>query len=405
MPISLAAAKSEIQNIGRARLYFLSYVTIGHLFIHWYINLLSLILPSIKEQFELNDVQVGAITTTQMGVTGAATLPAGYLSDTFRKQGSLILATAVFTFGLAYFVIGAANNYAWILVGAGLTGLGVALWHPGAMGALSLNFPQRRGLALSVHGVGASIGDTICPVIVGAIIGIFAWQDTMRWHFIPAIVGAFFIWRSLGLMRSATTEKPNFQSYVSGLRGMFTNLQAVIVLLSNALVSAARLIILTFLPIYIQQDLGYSPFILGVYLMLLYVMGIASQPIMGIVSDRYGRKAVMLPAFAILGLLYIALVYVGGGIGLGVVVALLGMFFYAILNIAQTAIMDVAEEGVQSSTMGVMGLVSQPFTLGAPILAGFLVGIYGTHIAFWFAGIAALCGAFVLIPIRFRKSI
>ena len=53
-----------------------------------------------------------------------------------------------------------------------------------------------------------------------------------------------------------------------------------------------RIVIITFLPIYLQEHLGYSPFALGVYIALLHAMGIISQPILGYLSDRLGRKAV-----------------------------------------------------------------------------------------------------------------
>ena len=101
--------------------------------------------------------------------------------------------------------------------------------------------------------------------------------------------------------------------------------------------------------------------------------------------------------------LFLAIGFAHLGVELALVVGALGLFFYAITNITQTAIMDVADEGVQASTMGVTGLFSQPFTLGAPILAGYLVTEFGIRSAFWFAA-AALLGAAILLPVRFRRA-
>ena len=67
--------------------------------------------------------------------------------------------------------------------------------------------------------------------------------------------------------------------------------------------------------------------------------------------------------------------------------------------------MDVAPKQVQASTMGVMGLLSQPVILGSPILAGYLVTNSGIESAFWYAAITALAASVVLLPIRFRKTI
>ncbi|MDP3064676.1 MAG: MFS transporter [Chloroflexota bacterium] len=372
--------------------------------VHWYTQMVSLVLPSLKADLHLTNIQVGTITTVQQGVSSGGMLPSGFLADRYRRHVALILAGAIIAFGLGLFLIGSAPSYAWALPAVGLMGLGTALWHPAAMGALSLRFPKQRGMALSVHGVGASIGDAVAPVAVGAIIVAVSWRTALRFHLIPAVVFALVIWRALGASFQGEGSKASFRSYVRGIGGLLTDRQVLAIMVSNALIGMGRLSVLTFFPIYIKETLGYSTFILGVYLTLLYVMGMFSQPFMGVLSDRFGRKAVLFPSFALMGLLFLAIGFAHRGVELALVVGALGLFFYAITNITQTAIMDVASEGVQSSTMGVVGLFSQPFTLGAPVLAGYLVTEFGIRSAFWYAGAAALLAAAILVPVRFRRA-
>ena len=159
-----------------------------------------------------------------------------------------------------------------------------------------------------------------------------------------------------------------------------------------------------FLPIYIKETLGYSSLVLGLYLGLLYAMGAISQPTMGVLADQIGRKAVIVPSFAIMGLLFLALVFAPRSLPLGLVIGALGIFFYATLNITLAAVMDVAPEGVQSSTLGVMGLITQPFTLGSPVLAGYLVTEFGIRSSFIYATATALLAAAILVPVRFQRS-
>ena len=45
--------------------------------------------------------------------------------------------------------------------------------------------------------MGASIGDTIAPLCVGALLLAFSWQTLMKFHLLPALVLAFILWRSL----------------------------------------------------------------------------------------------------------------------------------------------------------------------------------------------------------------
>ena len=405
MYLIITRVRSWTAEIGRPGLALLGALTAGHLVVHWYTNLLSLALPFIKEDLGLTDVQVGTIVTVQMGVTTGFVIISGFLADSFRRQGAAIVSGAMVSFGLALFVIGASPSYGWTLVGAGMVGLGTALWHPAAMRELSLEFADRRGMALSVHGVGASLGDAIGPMIVGAIILVADWKLTLELHLIPALVIAFLLWRGLGSMREAGGERTTFGAYAVGLKVIFASRQALAVMVSNTLIQMGQLSMLAFFPIYIKETLGYSAFALGVYLALLYVAGILSQPVMGVLSDRIGRKLILVPSFASMALLYAAIVVAPARVLLGLVIGALGMFFYAALNLTQTAIMDVAPDRVQASTMGVMGLFGLPFSLVSPVLAGYLVTEFGIMSAFWYAAVSAFLAAAILVPVRFRRTI
>ena len=403
MRASIATFHRGARQLGRQRLLFLGSLAGGHLVVHWYMGILALMLPSLKSDLHLTNVQVGTITAAQTGVNGVTTMPSGYLADSYRRQRPLILATSILTFGLAYFLMGNVGSYTGALLSAGLLGLGVALWHPAATGALSLQFPERRGFALAVHGVGASIGDALAPVVVGAIFAVVSWQLTLQYHLVPALMLALILWKSVGGMDQTRGPKPSFRSYIRDIRNMVTNRQVLAVLASSTLFNMTRFSTLTFLPIYIKETLGYSSFVLGIYLSLLYVMGMISQPVMGLVSDRIGRKAVLVPSLTAIGLLYVAIVFAQGGIQLGFVIGALGLFFYAILTIFHSAVLDVTPEGVQASTFGVFTLFSYPFSLGSPIFAGYLVTEFGIKSAFLYAAATMVLATASLLPVRFRR--
>ena len=103
-----------------------------------------------------------------------------------------------------------------------------------------------------------------------------------------------------------------------------------------------RLVILTFLPIYLQEHLHYSAFALGVFVALMHALGTISQPALGLLSDRFGRKAVLVPSCLLLGLFFALLAIVPAGIPLALVIIAIGLFFYTLFNIMNAAVMDVA---------------------------------------------------------------
>lgn len=394
--------RTSARNLGSERLYVLIMLTAGHAVVHWYQQLFSLLIPDIRASMQLSNVQVGTLNTVRQVASGL-TLPSGYLADSYRRSSNRILAAAIMSFGLGYFFIGIAPSYGLLLAAIALIGLGTALWHPAAMGSLSLMFKERRGMALSIHGAGASIGDSVVPVIIGAILVFVSWQLTAQLNLIPAILVALVLW--VTLRNSFTEDGPRqpFRAYAGGLAALVKNMQFVGVVGSNTLSTAARLAVVAFFPLYITETLGYSTFTLGVYLALLYVTGLISQPVMGIMSDRSGRKIVLVSSFALMTGLFALMAVVTNGILLGIVVGGLGCFFYGTTNVTQSAVMDVAGEGVQASTMGVMNLIAQPFTLMTPIMAGVVTEEYGLVATFWFAAALQGLSTLVLLPIRFKR--
>ena len=142
--------KSNRQNL-------LGSLVFGHTIIHWYQQLSPVILPGIKDTLDLNDVELGTLSTIREGSSGLLIMPSGFLADSFYKYRPLLLAFAIGSSGLAYFMVRLAFSYFWILPGIAMIGVASAAWHPASVGSLSARFPDRRGTALALHGVGAGL--------------------------------------------------------------------------------------------------------------------------------------------------------------------------------------------------------------------------------------------------------
>ena len=286
-----------------------------------------------------------------------------------------------------------------------LLGIGTALWHPASMGTLSRRFPEKRGSALAAHGVGASIGDTIAPLVIGFFLLTISWQTLLELHLIPAIIISLILWKLLAsTYKSEGQSKVQLQlsAYWSDIKSLITHPVVIAIIAVNIFTNMARLTVTTFLPIYIQETLGYSALGVGFFWGLLHAMGAISQPIMGYLSDKFGRKSVLLPSLIVHGILYLALAKADTLLELIIIIALQGLFFYALLNVTTAAIMDVASDRIQSSTMGITGIFNQ-LSLPAPIFAGFLVTRYDIGSAFMLSGILTLIAAGIIGVARMPK--
>ena len=394
----------DVKQPHSERKFLLGTLTFGHTVIHWYQQMFPVFLPMIKADLGLSAVQVGGLMTAKQGASGLLTLPSGFAADAFNKHKATILGSALVMGGLAYVVASVAPTYFWVLVFLTMLGAASALWHPSSVSTLSLQFSDRRGTAIALHGVGASIGDSVGPLCIGAMLLVVGWKDLAQWHLIPALILAFLMWRTVRQHYSAGPGGLTRRSYFSGIKGIFARPTVFMVMIASSFVGMARLSVTTFLPLYLAEEMNYDSFWLGFHWALLYAMGIFSQPLMGILSDKFSRKTVLLPSFATMGILYLLLPMPGGGFLLALIIAAMGMFFYGTGNIATAAVLDVASEQVQGTTQSFMTLFLQVVTLPAPIVAGFVVSHYGYATVFYYSSAllfsAAAVWAFIRIPKR-----
>ena len=394
----------DVKQPHSERKFLLGTLTFGHTVIHWYQQMFPVFLPMIKADLGLSAVQVGGLMTAKQGASGLLTLPSGFAADAFNKHKATILGSALVMGGLAYVVASVAPTYFWVLVFLTMLGAASALWHPSSVSTLSLQFSDRRGTAIALHGVGASIGDSVGPLCIGAMLLVVGWKDLAQWHLIPALILAFLMWRTVRQHYSAGPGGLTRRSYFSGIKGIFARPTVFMVMIASSFVGMARLSVTTFLPLYLAEEMNYDSFWLGFHWALLYAMGIFSQPLMGILSDRFSRKTVLLPSFATMGILYLLLPMPSGGFLLALIIAAMGMFFYGTGNIATAAVLDVASEQVQGTTQSFMTLFQQVVTLPAPIVAGIIVSQYGYTTVFYYSSVllfsAAAVWAFIRIPKR-----
>ena len=170
---------------------------------------------------------------------------------------------------------------------------------------------------------------------------------------------------------------------VAGLRGM------------------ASVAFLPFLALYLGLDdeLGLGNAALGLHIALLVGVGVVATPVVGYISDRLGRKLVLIPEMIALCALSALLVPFGDGIGLIVILALMGLFFFSDQPILTAAALDTVGQGVAASALGVFSF--SRFALGAasPIIAGELFDSIGIESTFFYISGIYLIATLVLVVV------
>ena len=384
------------QGNTRADRAMLVTVVLGHAIKHIFAAGFFILLPELKRDLALSNATIGAISTSRMVAGGVVNLVAGFAADRLPHRWAAILGVSMAMVGVFYFMLGIAPNLGVIVVAGVLSSIAVTFWHPSAIGALARRFVNRRGLAISLHGAGGSIGEALGPLIAGALLIGLTWRIILQGSLVPAVGAGVVIWL---LLRNVAVQRGggmSVQVYLEALRVFLGNRRLQVLLLLVSAFSVAQGSLMTFIPIYLREDVGYTTFQTGLYTALAQAMGIVSQPALGYLSDRYGRRAVLLPSVAVLGLLVLALSAAPHGLPLVLTIVGVGAFAFPLLAIFLAAASDIAGEHLQATTVALVFAATTVFSGVSPFISGLLADTYGVPSVFVFAGTASLVTAALL---------
>src|SRR5688572_1873023 len=375
-------------------------ITIGHGLTHWYPATFYLLLPLIGTELGLSYSQIGLIMTCQYIASAVANVPGGVLVDTVGRKG-LLMAVSLFWIGFPYLLIGFTHSYGMLLLCVALVGFGNSLWHPTAIPTLGRRYPERKGLALSIHGMGGNVGDAVAPVLIGAALGFFTWREVVVMNVVPGLAVALLLLAFLGTLRLGAKktegETQSFASYLAGLRILLRNRALVLLSTGSAFRTMTQSALLTFLPVYLANDMGYSPLWVGACLFALQAAGFAASPIAGHLSDRLGRKQILVGSMAATALVLVAMAFAGGSPLFVALVAVLGFFLYATRPVIQAWMLEATPKNMAGSSIGLLfGAQAIGAALG-PLAGGMVADRYGLLAAFYFlAATIVVANLFVL---------
>ena len=379
---------------GSSRNVLLALMTLGHGTVHWYMSAFYLILPFIAKELHLTFSQVGFIISIRTLSAALVNLPSGALVDVVGRR-RLIMALTMAWLGLAYLVVASAPGYPQALLGVAVVGIGAGLWHPPAISVLSERFTDRRALALSIHGMGANIGDSSAPLAVGFILTLITWRYFLTVNVIPGLVAALLLWLLVSEGSRATADHVPLRQYLRHARGLFRNSTFLRIACVSAFRASGQNALFTFLPVYLVNQAGLSSTVAGFYLSLLTFAGIFSSPVLGWSSDVVGRKPVLLFGLFSSAALILALSHVPLGGGFVVIMALLGLFIYSLQGIIVASAMEATDRALAATTPGFLLSGNQAFSFLTPVIAGFLADHLGMPSVFYFVGGLVLMSGFL----------
>jgi MFS transporter, FSR family, fosmidomycin resistance protein len=366
-------------------------VSIGHALTHWYPATFYLLLPLIGAELGLSYSQIGSILTCQFAAGAISNIPGGIFVDTVGRKG-LLMAVSLFWVGFPYLVMGFSHAYWMMLACATLVGIGNNLWHPTAIPWLADRFPERRGLVMSFHSMGGNVGDAVAPLAVGALLAVLSWRDVVLVNVLPGIAMSalilFYLGRIYKAENAATAgrkaEPKKGANRLSAFMSLLTNPAVVTLSVGSTFRAMTQSALLTFIPVYLARDMGYSPLLIGACMFALQVAGFVAAPIAGHLSDSMGRRQIVLSSTSMTAVVILAMIFAGGTIWFVALVAALGFFLFAVRAVLQAWLLDATPPGLGGSAIGLLFGAQAAGAAVGPVCAGILADHYGIMAAFYF---------------------
>jgi MFS family permease len=364
----------------------------GHCFTHWYPATFFILLPILGKELGLSYTEIGFIMTVQHAAGAITNLPGGILVDAVGRKGYL-MAISLFWVGVPYALMALTHNYWMLLACVALVGIGNNLWHPTAIPALAIRYPDRKGLVLALHGMGGNVGEAIAPLFIGLLLTYMSWRAAVVVNVIPGAVmatlilvllGAFAVSYNTDSSAAARTKRLDAREYLRGMLGLLRNRGLMLISVSSAFRIMTQHGLLTFLPVYLAYELGYSPWAVGLAMTVLQTMGFIASPVGGYLSDRMGRKKIVMTSFGVTALVVIAMALAGRSPAFIFVVAILGFFLYATRAVIQAWTIEESPKHLAGTGIGLVFTLQGIGSAISPAIFGVIADTYDIFTAFYF---------------------
>lgn len=375
-------------------------ISAGHGLTHWYTATFYLLLPLIGKELGLSYTEIGLIMTIQHFVGAVSNLPGGMIVDTVGQKGYL-MAASLFWVGVPYAFMSVSHNFWMLLVCVTLVGIGNNIWHPAAIPTLAYRYPERKGLVLAFHGMGGNMGEAIAPLVVGALLAWYSWRTVVVINVVPGIVMALLILLMLGAFATSRTgegdainaagDRRSVKDYLRDYGSLLRNKALMLVSVSASFRTMTQAGLLTFLPVYLAYELNYSPFIVGVCMTLIQVAGFIAGPIGGHLSDRMGRRRIVMSSMLLTGVMLIGMVLAGRSMVFVIFIALIGFFLYAMRAVLHAWAIEVTPKNLAGSAVGIQFGVTSLGASVSPILFGMIADATSVYTGFYFLAGTIIC--------------
>jgi FSR family fosmidomycin resistance protein-like MFS transporter len=279
----------------------------GHLAVDFASGSVPALLPFFTLKFDLSYTATAALMLAVLVSSSLVQPLFGLWSD--RRGAMWLLPGGVAVAGLGTGIAAAAPSYALVVALVFVAGIGIAAYHPEGAKFAAFASGRKRASGMSYFNIGGNTGYALGPIIVTPLV-LWLGLGGGTLAMLPVLVVAAVLLRALPALRrvvpvAAARRRAQGEDDVRAM-----SLLAVVI----ALRSVAWFGLLTFVPLWVVAN-GGTEGEGGRELSLMLVSGAVGTLVLGPVADRIGLRRTLLVTQALLPVLIVIFVTVGGAVG------------------------------------------------------------------------------------------
>lgn len=349
-------------------------------------------LPLYAQSFGVPASAVGMAVAAYGLARFVSNVPSGQISDRLGRRHALAVGGLIS--GLGNLWCAAASTFPEFIIARFVAGFGAGLIvTTGQIVLADISTPENRGRMLSLYQ-----GTFVFAVGIGPFPGgLLAEHFGLRAPFVAsgmAALGAMVVaWFAVSETRNLSKPKAAMAGaakigFVEQMRLMTAKtgfaLISVIVLM-GAIVRTGGLF--TVIPILARDGLGIQVAAIGFALMLGSVAGLVAAYPMGWLTDRYGRKAVIVPATLISGTSMLLYCFAPNYAWFVVASLVWGMAISALGTAPAAYAADSAPPGMNAAAMSLFRMIADLGYVAGPLLLGLIADGLGAASALVLAAV------------------
>ena len=353
-------------------------------FIHdVYSSFFAPLLPLLIEKLSLSLTQAGFLSTV-MQLPALANPLLGSLADRTSVRYFIILAPAMTAIPMS--LLGLAPGYGVLLILLFVAGISVAMFHVPAPVMVARLAGNSKGKGMSFFMTGGELARAVGPLVVVGAVSLFGLEGIYPVMTVGIAASGWLFFRFRAV--SITVDR----SGRNGLLNTFRQMRPVLLPLSAILVARGFMhaSLATFLPTFVEAETG-NLWLAGMALTIFELCGVAGVMTSGPLSDRFGRRQVLLVSLVGGPLSLFLFAWIGGWMRFGALV----VAGFTILS-TTPVMLAMVQEHAQSSPAAANGmfmLISFMSRSAVVVIVGFAgdhIGLRMTYFLSAFIGLGAL---------------